>query len=271
MASNPPRQPHSAVALWTQSNGLTPLAPAPPLLPYPQMNVALTASLPSAPPEEELTTDLHFPVRLHYMLTDIHREGLFTHIISFQPHGRCFVVHDKKQFVDKILCLWFRQSKWASFQRQLNMYGFKRLTHGLDKNGYYHDLFIQTQPKLAQRIQRQKLKGTGHRRAAQPDTEPNFYAMPSICSPMPHQYHQLPPGCGHPAPATITLRNSLTTHILAAPDMQPRAVHVRATAERKPHCVAENLPIIFNNRSHATMNEEDEKDLEALAQLASWF
>lgn len=121
--------------------------------------------------------NLGFPVRLHYMLTDINKEGSQAHIVSWQPHGRCFVVHDKKQFVEKILALWFRQSKWASFQRQLNMYGFKRISSGPDKGGYYHDMFLQTAPQMAQRIVRQKLKGTGPRRPAQPDSEPNFYSM----------------------------------------------------------------------------------------------
>ena len=32
--------------------------------------------------------NLGFPVRLHYMLTDIHKDGSQTHIVSWQPHGR---------------------------------------------------------------------------------------------------------------------------------------------------------------------------------------
>jgi HSF-type DNA-binding len=108
--------------------------------------------------------------------------------LSLSAHSlsssRCFVVHNKKEFVDKILCLWFRQSKWASFQRQLNMYGFHRLSSGLDKGGYYHELFIQGSPQLARHIQRHKVKGNGPRRPAQPDAEPNFYAMPAAKTPL---------------------------------------------------------------------------------------
>jgi hypothetical protein len=70
---------------------MVPLAPAP-CLPYvqpPQLNVPLLHEPAPAPPQEEdLTSDLHFPVRLHYMLTDIHREGVHTNIVSWQPHGR---------------------------------------------------------------------------------------------------------------------------------------------------------------------------------------
>ena len=43
-----------------------------------------------------------FPVRLHYMLQDIEKDGM-AHIVSWQVHGRCFLVHNHKLFVEKIL------------------------------------------------------------------------------------------------------------------------------------------------------------------------
>jgi len=60
------------------------------------------------------------------------------------------------------------------------MYGFKRISSGPDKGGYYHPMFLQNSPQMAQNITRHKLKGTGPRRPAQPDQEPNFYAMPLL-------------------------------------------------------------------------------------------
>ena len=45
-----------------------------------------------------------FPVKLHYMLSDMKADGL-GHIVSWQPHGRCFIVHKPAAFADKILPL----------------------------------------------------------------------------------------------------------------------------------------------------------------------
>jgi hypothetical protein len=43
-----------------------------------------------------------FPGRLHKMLRGVDAEGL-SHIVSWQPHGRCFVVHKPIEFVRDIL------------------------------------------------------------------------------------------------------------------------------------------------------------------------
>lgn len=45
-----------------------------------------------------------FPVKLHYMLSEIEKDGL-AHIISWQPHGRCFIVHKTVEFEKKLLPL----------------------------------------------------------------------------------------------------------------------------------------------------------------------
>ncbi|KAL7430634.1 hypothetical protein ACHAXH_004671 [Discostella pseudostelligera] len=118
-----------------------------------------------------------FPVKLHNMLDQIEADGL-AHVVSWQPHGRCFVVHEPKEFVRHVMPHYFKQTKIASFQRQLNLYGFSRLTGGLDKGGYYHELFLRSNRSLAYDIHRIRIKGTGVRLPTDPDNEPNFYALP---------------------------------------------------------------------------------------------
>lgn len=79
-----------------------------------------------------------------------------------------------------VLYRYFRQTKLTSFQRQLNLYGFRRITQGADSGAYYHPLFLQGRPSLSQRMSRQKVKGTGHKQPSDASSEPNFYAMPPV-------------------------------------------------------------------------------------------
>jgi hypothetical protein len=46
----------------------------------------------------------NFPVKLHYMLTELEIDGM-DGIVSWQPHGRCFLVHKQEQFVEEVLPL----------------------------------------------------------------------------------------------------------------------------------------------------------------------
>jgi hypothetical protein len=120
-----------------------------------------------------------FPLKLHALLDTIEADG-HADVISWQPHGRCFRVHKTEEFVEAIMPRYFRQSKLTSFQRQLNLYGFARLTKGCDKGGYYHELFMRGKLFLANRIKRSKVKGTKIKAVTSPETEPDFYSMPSV-------------------------------------------------------------------------------------------
>lgn len=119
-----------------------------------------------------------FPIKLHQMLEGVEKEGL-EDVVSWQPHGRCFVVHKPNQFKD-LLPRYFKLSKIASFQRQLNLYGFTRLTAGSDRGGYYNELFLRGRPWLSTTIQRVKVKGTGVRARSNPQEEPDFWKMPWV-------------------------------------------------------------------------------------------
>jgi hypothetical protein len=46
----------------------------------------------------------NFPVKLHYMLTELETDGM-ADIVTWQPHGRCFLVHKQQQFVEQVLPL----------------------------------------------------------------------------------------------------------------------------------------------------------------------
>lgn len=116
-----------------------------------------------------------FPYRLYEMLQLVERDGL-DHIVSWQPHGRCFVVHKPVEFT-AILPRYFQLTKIASFQRQLNLYNFQRLTKGADRGGYYNEFFLRGKEFLLSNIQRIKVKGTGVRAKSNPQNEPDLYSL----------------------------------------------------------------------------------------------
>jgi len=120
-----------------------------------------------------------FPLKLHRMLEKVEERNLSS-VVSWQPHGRSFVVRRPKEFVEIVMPMFFRQTKLTSFQRQLNLYGFSRITQGIDIGAYYHELFLRGKTFLCQGMIRTKIKGTGHKPANSPETEPNFYAMQKI-------------------------------------------------------------------------------------------
>jgi hypothetical protein len=116
-----------------------------------------------------------FPWKLHDMLDDMAKAG-DTSVVCWQSHGRAFMVHKPQVFVSEIMRMYFNQTKYASFQRQLNLYGFSRLSHGQDKGAYFHHCFIRGQRKLCRNMIRQKIKGTKVRKSLSAEEEPNFYA-----------------------------------------------------------------------------------------------
>lgn len=122
----------------------------------------------------ELGAGYTFPHKLHDILERNEVDGVFSHIISWQEHGKCFRIHDQQEFVNVIMMKFFNQTKMASFQRQLNLYGFKRLYKGRDRGCYYHRLFVRGQSELCHQIIRTKVNGRKVRRSSKND-EPNFY------------------------------------------------------------------------------------------------
>lgn len=99
-----------------------------------------------------------FPQKLHQMLTDLEKEEGGTEIASFLPSGRAFVIHKPTEFVETIMPKYFRMSRFSSFQRQLNLYEFMRITDGPDKGAHFHEFFIRGRPVLASQIRRAKTK-----------------------------------------------------------------------------------------------------------------
>ncbi len=111
------------------------------------------------------------------MLQDVEDEGL-ANIVSWEIHGRAFKIHKPQEFEQKIIPRYFNQTKITSFHRQLNLYGFLRISQGRDKGAYYHELFLRGKHFISNKMFRQKVKGCRVKRLPSPEAEPDFYSMP---------------------------------------------------------------------------------------------
>jgi HSF-type DNA-binding len=131
--------------------------------PYPNQSVRFYFSSQQIP----------FPFKLHEMLSDAFKDGYET-IVSWQPHGKAFRVHNTKEFTETIMQRYFHQTHYKSFQRQLHIYGFHRISSGLDRGSYHHPMFVKGKEMASLRMTRCKIKGPVNEVEAE---DPNFYEL----------------------------------------------------------------------------------------------
>ncbi|KAL7461834.1 hypothetical protein ACHAXS_004090 [Conticribra weissflogii] len=80
-----------------------------------------------------------FPQKLHTILSD---EEAFGDIITWMPHGRAWKIVDDRRLEEEVLPNFFRHNSRASFLRQVNNWGFKRVLGGRDENAYYNEVIF---------------------------------------------------------------------------------------------------------------------------------
>jgi len=111
-----------------------------------------------------VSSGLPFPFKLHAML-DNAADGGYENIVSWSGDNG-FLVHDKDAFVETIIPKYFSQTKYRSFQRLLNMWGFQRLREGPRKGAYYHEQFQRGNPSLCGSMKCEKIKKKAAKDAA---------------------------------------------------------------------------------------------------------
>eukprot|EP01033_Poteriospumella_lacustris_P003605 gene3606-2598_t len=100
---------------------------------------------------------LSFPVKLFALLE---QEGEEVELIQWASHGYCFRITQPERFAEEIVPKYFKQTKLTSFQRQLNLYGFRRIARGPDQGCYFHPKFQKNRRDLLPDVKRLPGKGT---------------------------------------------------------------------------------------------------------------
>lgn len=90
--------------------------------------------------------ELSFPIKLHMILEEASAQG-YSHIVSWVQEGTAFRVYDTEAFVTSVLPLYFNSTKYESFRRQLNLYGFHRISKGPERGIISHPYFQAGAPE----------------------------------------------------------------------------------------------------------------------------
>lgn len=141
-----------------------------------------SAPAPSIKNQEIMRLQVSFPSKLYNLLESTDKD-----IIDWLPNEKAFCVHDMQRFVTLVLPQYFNRkfyifslytitsyithhihiliiyffllflsldSKFGSFQRQLNTYGFKRILRGYHLGAYFHPDFQKGRLDLLSKIKR---------------------------------------------------------------------------------------------------------------------
>lgn len=108
-----------------------------------------------------------FPAKMHAILTN----PRLNDIVAWAEHGRSWTILKPRAFEVRILPKYFEHSKFSSFVRQANGWGFRRLSSGNDRNTYYHEYFLRGMPWLIKKMRRPKVN---EKKSISPEQEPGF-------------------------------------------------------------------------------------------------
>ena len=75
--------------------------------------------------------------------------------------GTAFQVYNPVEFAKIVMEFkFFKMSSYASFQRQVNLYDFTRISKGPPRGAFQHPLFVKGRPLLACRMKRNVAKSS---------------------------------------------------------------------------------------------------------------
>ncbi|KAG5177877.1 HSF-type DNA-binding-domain-containing protein, partial [Tribonema minus] len=111
-------------------------------------------------------------------------------VIKWTSSGQAFGIQDMATFRTVILPKHFKHDKFSSFQRQLNLYGFRKIVRGRESGGYMHKDFQRGRLDLLKHVKRgymppcppeyeKKIYGSGARgEDSEADSDPELIPPP---------------------------------------------------------------------------------------------
>ena len=93
-----------------------------------------------------------FPFKLHEIL----KCKEYSSMITWQDHGRAWKVLNQEELAKVLPKFLPKQTKYSSFVRQVNLWGFTRITSGPDADCYYHGSFRRGKEMLCREMIRKK-------------------------------------------------------------------------------------------------------------------
>eukprot|EP00986_Skeletonema_menzelii_P019625 scaffold28736_cov137-Skeletonema_menzelii.AAC.1 len=137
----------------------------------------MATSLNSTTPRTRRTKS-EFPTKVYAMLELADSIFQFRQAVSWLPHGRAFEIHNKFKFMNDVVPVFFNQTKIRSFNRQLHLWGFRRIGRA-NEQVWYHDNFLRGKPEDMKLMIRTKIKGN-MAISSEDVKEPNFYDLPPL-------------------------------------------------------------------------------------------
>ena len=92
---------------------------------------------------------LNFPFKLMHIIDSEPDD-----IVCWSENGNLFSIEDLDRFQNESLPKYFQHTRFASFQRQLNLYGFRRISKGGSQGCYFHPSFRRGRQDLLAGVKR---------------------------------------------------------------------------------------------------------------------
>jgi hypothetical protein len=125
-----------------------------------------------------------FPSKLYRLLEHVDEKGL-NDIISWSEDGRSIALHKPRAFSETLYTEFFGKAPFRNFQRNLYLYGFKRILPLVDGRFYSHPLFLrgkEDQLNLIKRITRKAVHTSKSLSNPQKKSERKHYILYGISS-----------------------------------------------------------------------------------------